>query len=848
VHRALADSPGLTRVAAFGPLLGTATALPGLVLDAGTNSPAPAVEVFAVPGPAPRAALTPLDQVRPVLGGPDAVGALVERDPDDATPTVPADDPAVAAVPVVVSDALVRRERAFGRLADATSAALSADDPLRLDAPARDYLLPGQAAQESVVRYTGGTPSASSSASDVDSIGGARVEHQPHAALDGDPTTSWRPAVLLGGRSQWWQVALDAPVPATAVTVTLDPRTAAVAPSRVRVGTDAGERVVPLERTAAPQRLALPPGPTRTLRIAADPAPGTAFGPQLGLAEVALPGAVVRRTLVAPAPDRAVDTYAFDTAPGVAGCLATPTGSVRCPPALVRGPEEPAGLDRAFTVAVPADYDIAVTAVPRPGPALDALLAPPPAGPREWPRPTATASSSAVPDPRAGPGAAVDADPATTWTAAGDDPDPALTLSWGRPLGVDRLRVVLPPGTAVAAPTAVEVTAGGQERTVNLEPDGTARFAPLTADRLTLRFPVTTPLASFDPYTRGLDDLGVGVAEVEVPGLGATDPTAVVAAPCGSGPTVRVDGRPVPTAVRATVADLRALRPVPVELCGPTATGRLGAGAHTLTATGPLTGDPAFTAVSATLTRRGAAPPAARPRALPTPTWDVEHRTVEVPARSAPALLTVPENANPGWVAALDGAELAATTVDGWQQGYLLPPGPAGTVRLDFTPGPAYRAALLAGAVGVLVVLGLLLWPVRGPQPPPARPGRRRGGVVLAAVALTGVAAGVVGLAALAVLAYAGGLVGARRRRPLLGAVTAVGVLGCGLLLVAVGLLPFGAVAPDWIGEPARQVLGAVAVAAVAAALLPVPAGVRATGSSGTRSRQRVTSGRSSSR
>uniref|UniRef100_UPI001BDD61A7 alpha-(1->3)-arabinofuranosyltransferase domain-containing protein n=1 Tax=Pseudonocardia lacus TaxID=2835865 RepID=UPI001BDD61A7 len=379
VRRALADSPGLTRVGAFGPPVDTGTAFPGIVLDAALATPAPAVEVFAVADPAPRASLTPLPGVRPVLGGPDAVGALADRDPWNGAPTIAAGDPAVATdAPVVVSDALVRRERTFGRIADAAGAALAPGDPLRLDAPARDYLLPDQPAQESSVRYTGGVPGASSSASDPDSIGGARVAHQPYAALDGDPGTAWRPAVLLGGDPQWWEVTLDAPVSAAAVTVTLDPGTVPSTPSRVRVRTDAGEHVVPLQRTAEPQRLALPPGPTRTLRITADPSPGTFGGPRIGLAEVALPGAVVRRTLVTPVPDRRVSTYAFDTTPARSGCVTSTAGPVRCAPALVRGAEEPLGLDRAFTVAVPAEYEVAVTAVPRPGPALDALLAPPP--------------------------------------------------------------------------------------------------------------------------------------------------------------------------------------------------------------------------------------------------------------------------------------------------------------------------------------------------------------------------------------------------------------------------------------------------------------------------------------
>jgi arabinofuranan 3-O-arabinosyltransferase len=180
----------------------------------------------------------------------------------------------------------------------------------------------------------------------------------------------------------------------------------------------------------------------------------------------------------------------------------------------------------------------------------------------------------------------------------------------------------------------------------------------------------------------------------------------------------------------------------------------------------------------------------------------------------------------------------------------LLPAGPAGTVTLDFTPGPLYRVALIGGAVAVLVALVLLLVPVRRPGPPPARPGRGRIGLVVAAVAATALAAGPVGITALALLAYLTGTARARRR-PVLGVLAAVATFGAGVLLLVADAQPFGAAPPEWLGGPARQVLGAVAVAAVVAALLPVPAGVRAawnSGRSGTSRRQRAISGRSSSR
>jgi arabinofuranan 3-O-arabinosyltransferase len=816
VHRALADSPGLRRVAAFGPELFTATGLPGVVLDSGLTAPWPAVEVFAVAGTAPRAYTTPLADAVTVRGGPEQLLELEDRDVLAGRPALLPDGTGAApeGAPSVLGDALVRREHAFGRITDSVSAGLGAGDPLRLDGPARDYLLPDHAAHESVVETTGARLSASGSGSDADSADGSRPGEHPFAAVDGDPATAWRPARTLEPGPQWWRADLPEPVRAPAVTLTLDPATTARAPAVVRVRTDAGELVHPLDRTAAPQRLPLPPGPTRSLVLAFDPVPGALAGPVVGLAEVELPGLDARRSLVLPPAGGPVDAVVLAAAhPARAGCLAVPvTGPdpVRCSADLVRTAEEPTGLDRVLTLTDAAPYTVAATAVPRPGPALDALLARA-AGPAL----TATATSQAVPDPRAGPAAAVDGDPGTTWTADPADPAPRLEVRWGGRRTVDRVRVVLAPGAAAARPVAVTVRSGADERTGFLEPDGALAFAPLTTDRLTLAFPLREDLASFDPYRRGSAELGIGVGEVVVPGAAAVSPAAPVEVPCGAGPRVEVGGTVVPTAVRTTVADLRSLAPVAVAPCG-AATAVLGAGTHRVGAA--ATG--AFTPTALTLLAPGT-PTGAAPRSpVPAPVWDREHRVLEVPARSAPTLLVVPENTNPGWVATADGAGLPARTVDGWQQGWVLPAGPATTVVLDFTPGGPYRLALLAGGLAVLALLGTALVRDRRPEPAPAparRPGRILAAAVLGAVAL---ATGWVGLVLVGVLTCgalladrAGPPALRRALRPVRGRVAAVLAAAA---LAAAGVARLGGADAVVL----RQVLAALAVAALATALL----------------------------
>ncbi len=815
VRQALRTSPGTTLEASFGPDLPGLPLTSGLVLDAGLGEPAPAVEVYAVDGAAPRAWTAPLADAVTVAGGPDAVVDLEERGLVTGRPTVLAGEAPEGSGPTVVSDALALRERAFGRLSDAASSALTPAEPLRIDAPARDYPVAQPRAAQSVVRYDGGTPSASSSASDADSLGGAQVGAAPFAAVDGDPSTAWRPAVrFASAEAAWWRLDTDQPFTAAGVTVVLDAATAEDPPAEIRLTTDTGSIRRPLQATTEPQALPLPAGVTDTLVIGLDPA-DAGTGP--ALAEVTLPGITVTRTVVTPEPGGPVDAWSFATygPHGTSsGCVVDATGDPRCASDLVAGAEEPATLDRAFAVAGPGRHDLAATAVPRPGPALDALLAD--AGGAGV---AVTASSAAVPDPRGSALAAVDGDPATAWLADPADRDPTLVLTWDEPRVVAELQLTVTPGLAAAVPTAVTLTGGGLERTLGLDEDGSVAFTPITTDRLEVTFERPLDLDSWDPYGRRLRDLGVGVSELTVGGPpAALDPGAVVTVPCGEGPVVTVDGVERRTSAETTVGALRDLAPLELTPCDGGAAVELPAGRHRLVVAGTDT----LAAATATLTRSGSTTGEARERqAADVTRWDVEHRRVDVPARDEPTLLVVPENTNPGWTATLDGEVLETVAVDGWQQGWVLPPGPAGTVALDFRPGSLYRTALLAGGAAVLLLAVLAAVPARRPVP-----ARRAGrplpewAVALGLVGGTALVGGVVGLGLLALAVLTASVAGARRPTVLAALVAAPLAVAGALLLTA----------PAATGT-LRQVLALLALAAVVAAVLPpvrLPGGARA--------------------
>ena len=75
-------------------------------------------------------------------------------------------------------------------------------------------------------------------------------------------------------------------------------------------------------------------------------------------------------------------------------------------------------------------------------------------------------------------------------------------------------------------------------------------------------------------------------------------------------------------------------------------------------------------------------------------------------------VLTVRENANAGWSAQQDGADLESVVVDGWQQGWLTD-GSDDIVVARFTPDTVYRAGLFAGGVLFVLLATLLLVPRR---------------------------------------------------------------------------------------------------------------------------------------
>ncbi len=177
--------------------------------------------------------------------------------------------------------------------------------------------------------------------------------------------------------------------------------------------------------------------------------------------------------------------------------------------------------------------------------------------------------------------------------------------------------------------------------------------------------------------------------------------------PCGSGPFVRVDGRRYATQLDGVEEDARALSPITMSVCDDNGQITLGSGPHLLM-TEP--GSAPFAVDSLTLTDAAAQAEPAAPRATRITGWTPERRTVEIAAGER-GFLAVRENANASWTASLNGKPLRVIRLDGWQQGWIIPAGAAGTIMIENRPGQAYRRNIALGATMVAGLVALTVVP-----------------------------------------------------------------------------------------------------------------------------------------
>ncbi|NPD06386.1 DUF3367 domain-containing protein [Nocardioides sp. zg-1308] len=727
VHQAIEGSPGLTKVAEFGPDVGGPVRLDEddeendeeadeerprrVVVDGGWHADYPAVEVYEVAG-AGAAAGSPAPPV--VVGGPEDLLDLLDAD-------LLGDEPAVLALDapdgpdgggLVLTDGLRRREATFARVHDGRSATLAPDDDGRRGAPAREYVLEDQARWETTAQVLGArSVDASGSRAFADTIGPVLPETLPYAAFDGRPETAWESGIPRSDEDPWVRVVLEEPREVGPVTVVAGETQGDDATSLVvetEAGTSEARTLLPGESVT----LVPPAGPTSWIRVAAAPSDGPAKG--LSIAEVRVLGLDLDRTLVLPevpagwgAPD-----HVLLAAPTSRGACVEVGSDVRCAPGRQRPDEDGGVIDRTVRLGTGADYEVSVGVLPVAGDALEGLL-------QRNQLVNVTASSTGAPDARASAVAAIDGAGGTTWIADVDDPAPTLTLNWIVKRPVRAIELGLDREAAAAPATRVELVHDAGRQTVELDPDGYARVEPFRTTRLEVRV-LDSARAGTRSAFGGIDPVGVGVSELRVSGVGLLPielPETPVDIGCGFGPALRVGGDIYATSVTASARQLFDGELVTARACGPATVG-LGSSTTRVVST-PA---PAFRPVRVVLSRPGAAALGTSPSSATLRPTSPVTAGLALEDADAPSVAALHQNVNAGWHARLpDGEEAADLTVDGWQQGWRVP---AGTDSLDLRYGPdrTYRAALLGGAALLLVLLlGAVVVPRRGSAAPPVR-------------------------------------------------------------------------------------------------------------------------------
>ena len=797
VHQALAQSPGLRRVATFGPEVGGGAHLDKrkqrVLINGGWQSRYPAVEIFEVDRATPFAEESA--SPRTVIGGPEDLLVLGDLRVLGPEPTVLAnhqDQPRLDPGSVVLTDGQRSIERSFGRVHDGASETRMPGQPRRLANPTQDYRLP-HANRWSTTAFLEGAArvTASSSMSDASAAGTNQPGQMPYAAIDGRVETAWR-ADYHPEAPAWWQVDFEHPRDVTSVRLTAGPAQREV----VRVRTEHQRSHV----------IRLEPGATRSVEIPDD---GTGFvrvedesrreGNRLTLSEVDVPGVDVSRGLQLPTIPRswgdpgAIVLRAHTDARR--GC-AEVDRDVRCVADRDVTGEEEYEFRRRFDLKDQRSYRAVVRGQVRPGSALaKAVFAQQPF--------SMTASSTGSPDPRGSVLSAVDGDPRTTWTAAQSDEGPVLGLNWVQPQRVSGLRISVDSDTAAAAPTQLALRWPGHTRTVTLDGAGAVRFAPIVTRELTLRVLATERVSSLG-FDSTPSSVPVGITELSVTGvpyLPVAIPTAPAARGCGSGPDVVVNGVRHQTVVSAGFKAIAGGVQVAAQLCGSPEI-VLDAGTNDVS----LEASDLVVPRSLVLEDEGVRGSASAVR-----TSDPRDPVRRTARPDAPGdLLVFHENMNPGWTATQRGTRLAPVVVDGWQQAWRTT-SRGGDVTTTFGPDLPYRVGVLVGLV--LMVLMLLLVVVRrawGRSDAPPIEAREVPTSVCVALGLVsaGLLAGWIGLG-VGVLVLALGFA-VSRRQP-----TPLPWLGACLVLppaLAFALRPWGGI-DGWAGAmawPAYFVVAAV--------------------------------------
>ncbi|MEV6752255.1 DUF3367 domain-containing protein [Streptomyces sp. NPDC051214] len=828
VKRTLEES-GFKRVTGFGP-----TQTGGIIPKdtplqvEGLYPRERAVEIYAPGTGAERpgqAGIKPVSNTAVVSGGPEALLQL-SADPSmrDRPSVLTGDNHPGVGTPGLqaVGDGLRRADTRFGLVSSNTSYTYTPDErnasgALQEPGKKPHQILPTTGIEHQTTAYLRGAKSVTAS-----SYGNWLFhlpQYDPVNAFDSNPATSWAEGSPGKPKGAWIKAEFRAKesIPSMLRVTPLPQEGVRAAPTKVRVETEQGSRTSSLKPNGMRQSIKAPEGDSSWLKLTIlDAEIGHEGLTGAGFSEITVPGVRVTKLLQLP-----TDTGSQARTPAEGADATTYSMHRASDPSALSPVNTESGLHRRFTTPAEGEYEVKASALPVAGSELDELLYK--VAPEQQDQIIASADSTSRLGGGLSPRNLTDGDLTTAWIA-GDRP--VVHLKWKGKVPVGE--VVLPAAGGLSTrPEKVEISSPDGAAIAGVDENGNTRFPPITTDELTITITETAPLAVHNPVADKELQLPVGLTEVYVPALDKFRTKQPAASKkfelaCGEGPVLAVDGKLHATSAKGSVRDLIERRPIEVTLCSrgsENTTLSLGAGKHTVEAGdgGPL----ALMDVSMTQGTPGAIDEESR--SLDIKDWLGDRREVSVGAGSASYLSTF-ENINDGWKATLNGKELSSVRLDGWQQGFLVPKGEGGTVKLSYEPSRIYEIGLIGGGVGILALIALVLIKRREPNPdgpdlaPPAP------GLILGTVALTLVGVVIAGWFALLVPALA---LLAWRRHALLVPLAFVAMAGAGIAAA------IGAGEPSTADEgafgPLAQLLALIALFAALVSVKGAQEGTTAT-------------------
>lgn len=795
IRATLESTPGVQRVATFGPDVGGGATLRDrgrrVFVDGGWQSLRPAIEVYALDDSTMRRTAPATEDVPVVVGDSDSLLRLDELGVGDGGPAVlgqDADDEQAYSA-VTLTDGNRRQEAAFGAVRRNRSASLTPEERFRSDRRVHRYDESSLQGWTSVPRLDGARSlTASSSRSDVGAFPSMDQSAQPWAAFDADPNTSWQPGLQEAGTESWLRLELDDRINVGTATITVD-----------QPGDESQELTVTTERgdqtVRAQGRTPVQVGVGRVGRVVVS-AVGT-FNSPLAISDIDLENVQLSRPLVLPElPATWGDPTSIllqSPAGHVPGCLFL-DGVRRCSDDKAVRTDEGGVLDRELELGSAGEFEARLRVAARGGSDLTTLL-------QQDRLSTVEASSQQIDHPRAGALAAVDGSGSTGWVAAADDADPTLTLRWVGPRSIDELRLRTPGRLAASVPPRVRLVFDDGTETVAEVERGRVRFDRVRTTSVEIHLLGGTPRLSVG-FDGAVKRLPLGVGEVSAPGAGGFPDNLdrdVRRYPCGTGPMVTVNGDDQRTRVVASPRRLFLGRNVEALPCGAGEdSATLDAGTNRITVTGTSAIRPVDLLLTGEQSSGGAASDG-RPDAV----------------------LATTHNTNSGWIARTSDGRLDPVVLDGWRQGWYVDPSRLGEVETSYGPGRTYRVALLAGAAVLLALalIALALGRTRRTWPTTERSRKiSAAGLLVGLTVVAGMTAGVPGLIAAGIGHTTARL---RLRGVRLSSVVApMAVLAAGVVSV---IRPWDG-SDSWAGElAAPQLLVLVALAG----LVPVRLGVR---------------------